>query len=345
MKRREALPEISNESLRDHGTEERVDRIWRRLENDLSTAPARPRAALWWAPAAVLIVFGSGVVVGARWGREPAPIAATTVQAEPRETAEEPAAGPELPVPVVPERAEERELRKERRTAPPPIPAQTSETPSTPELSPPLPAPTSAAPVSATPDWYRLAQELGDYKAARAAVERQGGFDAVLVQATADQLMALADIARATGSPGRAIQAWRRVIDHFPRDPNAPVAAYTLGQALEKAGDRAGAARAFEAYRSLSPKGDFAEDALARQVEVAIEQGNVELARQLADQYAKDFPNGRRLGEIRAQIAKLTGEPAAPGASTAQTVEEEAPSEEPDEETAPPAAPAPARPQ
>jgi hypothetical protein len=89
----------------------------------------------------------------------------------------------------------------------------------------------------------------------------------------------------------------------------------------------------------LSPKGDFAEDALARQVEVAIEQGNVELARQLADQYAKDFSNGRRLRELRAQIAKLSGEPTKPvpkaGASGTPRTEDEAPSDETEEPTPP----------
>lgn len=334
MKRRASLPEVPTQSLRDHGNPERIDRIWRRLESDLSTGPARPRAVLWWAPAAVLIVFGSGVVVGARWGRSDA-LPPAVVEAEPRGTLEEPSGpGPDLPEPVAPAPQEERDPEKQRRM--PVHPVEAPEAPVLPEIVEPMTPLTSAAPVSAPPEWTVLA-EKGMYKEARAALERAGGFDLALASATADQLMTLAEVARATGQSGQAIRALRRVVDQFSSDPNAPIAAYTLGTLLEKSGDKAGASKAFEAYRRLSPKGDFAEDALARQVEVAIEQGNVELARQLADQYAKDFPKGRRLSEIRAQIAKLTGEPAQPksSASSAPRTEDEAPSEETEEPAAP----------
>jgi TolA-binding protein len=332
--KRKHLPEVPTESLRDHGTPERIDRIWRRLENDLSTNPSRPRAVLWWAPAAVLIVFGSGVVVGARWGRSDA-LPPATVQAEPRGPSEEPASGFEQPEPVAPAPQQKRDQEKQRRV--PLSPIETPEVAPLPEIVEPMTPLTSAVSVPATPEWTVLA-EKGLFKEARAAIERSGGFDAAIASASAEQLMTLADLARDAGQSQRAIAALRRVVEHFATDPNAPLAAYTLGTLLERSGDKAGASRAFEAYRRLSPKGDFAEDALARQVEVAIEQGNVELARQLADQYAKDFPKGRRLSEIRAQIAKLTGEPAQPKASpsSAPRTEDESPSEEP-EEPAPPA--------
>lgn len=104
MSKPSKLPEIDPTALREHGTEEQVDRIWRQLEADLATEPVRSRTALWWAPATAVILFGSGVFVGARWGRSEPPVAATTVQAEaPRE---EPASGPELPfAPVLDPRA------------------------------------------------------------------------------------------------------------------------------------------------------------------------------------------------------------------------------------------------
>jgi hypothetical protein len=72
---------------------------------------------------------------------------------------------------------------------------------------------------------------------------------------------------------------------------------------LDAAGDRKGANEAFAMYRRLSPKGEFAEDTLARQIDAAIERGDLPLARKLADQYATDFPSGRRLGEIKKQLA------------------------------------------
>jgi TolA-binding protein len=121
----------------------------------------------------------------------------------------------------------------------------------------------------------------------------------------------------------------RHVINEHPGDPYAPTAAYTLGNMLENAGDEAGAAEAFAIYRRLAPKGDFVEDALTRQLDVAIQQRDVEQARRLADQYAKEFPNGRRLGEMRTRLAELTGAPV-PGAASdaAQPAALDRPSEE-----------------
>jgi hypothetical protein len=328
MKAPKRLPEISPAALRDHGDEERIERIWRRLESDLATAPARPRAALWWAPAAVFIVFGAGVIVGARWSKSEIGPATARVEAEPRGAGEEPASAPDERAAEPIEPAEQPEpLRQRRMLAPPPAPS--------PEIEAP-PAPTSALVPSGPPEWHRLAQ-TGDLRAARAVLERQGGFEPALAGASPDQLMSLADIARDAGLAARAIQALRKVVQQFPGDPNAPIAALNLGQLLRKAGDREGAAQAFGLYRSLSPKGEFAEDALARQVEVAVEQGNLEQAQKLADQYGKDFPNGRRLAEIRAQIAKLSGEPAeGPGSEPPAGSEDESPSEEPDEASATP---------
>ncbi|MCA9600085.1 MAG: tetratricopeptide repeat protein [Myxococcales bacterium] len=332
MSKPSKLPEIDPTALREHGTEEQVDRIWRQLEADLATEPVRSRTALWWAPATAVILFGSGVFVGARWGRSEPPVAATTVQAEaPRE---EPASGPELPFapvldPLAPEEPKQSQPRRmPRHNASMPEPEDSSS--AVMESSPPT---ASLPPAAVQPEWQRLAQQ-GEYLAARQAVERIGGFDAAIANASADQLMILVDVARATGQRGRAVQALRRVVDQFPGDPNAPLAAWTLGTILERAGDRAGAAKAYAAYRALSPKGDFAEDALARQVEAAVQAGNLESARKLAQQYEKDFPKGRRLRDIRAQVAKLAGEaaPETEGDGGAARSEDETPSTESEDE-------------
>ena len=110
--------------------------------------------------------------------------------------------------------------------------------------------------------------------------------------------MSLVDIARASGDRGQATSALRQVLAH-PDAPEAPLAAWTLGNLLDQAGDQPGAAQAFALYRRLSPAGDFAEDAAARQVDVALAEGNVELVTQLVEDYARDFPHGRRLSEFR----------------------------------------------
>jgi hypothetical protein len=155
-----------------------------------------------------------------------------------------------------------------------------------------------------TPDWQSFA-ERGDYEEALKAIEATGGFDAELASAGAERLMLLGDVARVTGNRKLAAQALRMVVHEHAADPVAPLAAWSLGNMLEKAGDRVGAAEAFAMYRALSPQGDFAEDALASQVRIAVEQSDLELAVRLAAQYEKSFPDGRRAKEIREQLERL----------------------------------------
>jgi hypothetical protein len=107
---------------------------------------------------------------------------------------------------------------------------------------------------------------------------------------------------------------------------------------LEQAGDRAGAAEAYEAYRRLSPTGDFAEDAAARQVDAALSQGNLELGTRAMEEYAQNFPKGRRLAELRKKLNALAApaDAAAPASTDTDT--------DTDDETAEPSADAPAAP-
>jgi hypothetical protein len=97
----------------------------------------------------------------------------------------------------------------------------------------------------------------------------------------------------------------QQVLRH-PQAPAAPLAAWTLGNLLDQAGDAAGAAQAFALYRRLSPTGDFAEDAAARQIDAALAQGNLELVSELVDDYAQNFPRGRRLADFRRAASALS---------------------------------------
>ena len=331
------VPVVPAEALRDNATSARVERIWQRLESELPEASGRRRTVWWWAPAAAGIVFGSGVFVGMSFSPEP-PVAQATLSAEPVELTEA-ASAPQRSAPVVAARPARPERRARRRPLADPVGVVSrSEQPSEDEGEPaPAPASSSAVVMPQVPEWQRLFN-LGEFDAAHRELEAQGGFaagfDASLATASAEQAVNLADVAAHAGYRGRAVGALRQVLIRYPTDPVAPLAAYKLGNLLEKMGDRAGAVEAFAAYRRLSPTGDLAEDALARQVDVAIERGDLELARQLADQYAQDFPNGRRLSEIREQVLELTD---AGAASADSSVEPEEPAEELDEDEADPA--------
>jgi TolA-binding protein len=321
------FPEISSAVLRDNAAQERVERIWKRLEGDLTTSDRRPRSALMLLPAAAVLLFGLGVFVGARW-QKPEPQPLTALAPEPMQRAEPSLAGPPGQPRVERTRQPERAVRPpvNRAEAEAPVEELSAEPP--PLTLEPVPAPepinlvAPPAPLSA-PAWQRLFDQ-GEFDAARRELARQGGFAAGFDTALS--------LAVQSGQRARAIEALRRVVDFFGGDPVAPRAAYKLGNLLEKMGDRAGAAEAFAHYRRLSPTGDLAEDALARQVGVAIERGDLERARQLADQYAKDFPNGRRLSDIRDRLQKLSGTVAAESGDAGAPSSEELPAEEPQDD-------------
>ena len=161
-----------------------------------------------------------------------------------------------------------------------------------------------SAPLQQRPNWLLLA-ERGDFAAAFSEIDGATGFDAVLAEASAEELMTLADVARFAGRDARAIQALRQVTERFRTDPNAPLAAMMLGNLLGRAGDHAGAARAYELNRILSPGGDFAEDALAREFDLALRARDIERATQLLTEYELEFSGGLRQAAMRAELDEL----------------------------------------
>ncbi len=285
--------------LREHGSSERVGRIWRRLEPALEREPSSFRPSFVWAPAVLSLVFGAGVFVGSKWT---APASAPMLTAEPARIAEPAAAArTRAEQPSAPEaqvRPPRQATTRSNHGAVSPAEEIFPE-----ELHEPVPVAVASAQAPVTPEWEQLAEE-GDFEGANLALADAGGFEAVRTTASAPQLMALVDVARASGSRDRAISALRRVVDAFPGAPEAPLAAWTLGNMLEQAGDEPGAREAFVLYRRLSPAGDFAEDALAREVGSAIAQGDLELATRLVAQYENEFPNGRHLEQFRAELEK-----------------------------------------
>jgi TolA-binding protein len=293
------LPQIRPSMLREHGSSERVARIWRRLEPALERGPSSFRPGLVWAPALLSLVFGAGVFVGAKWtgpANQPMLTAEPARVPEPAAAARTQAAQPSAPETQARQPHQAIERRNHGATAP--VEEIFPE-----ELHQPAPVAIASAQVPLTPEWEQLADD-GDFEAANLALADAGGFEAVRATASAPQLMALVDVARASGSRDRAISALRRVVDAFPGAPEAPLAAWTLGNMLEQAGDEPGAREAFVLYRRLSPAGDFAEDALAREVGSAIAQGDLELATRLVAQYENEFPNGRHLEQFRAELEK-----------------------------------------
>lgn len=340
-----ALPDWMNlkpSDWREHPDPQRVERVWLRLEDSLLSARGRQRwVTPLWAAAAAVVVFGLGFWAGRTQGE--APLASVHVLS--KEPAGGHAVGPAsagrarsvaVPTtsavhePVHPLDADSRHRRRVptqlRGPAAPSVQGQRSAgLGAAPEPAPTADDSTSSTPapnvveVPGIPKWQRLANR-GEYEAALYELGQAGGFEHAVVASTPEQLLLLGDIARATGQRQRAAAALRRIVNEFPNDPAAPLAAWSLGSMLERDGDSAGALEAFSAYRALSPGGDFAEDALVRELEAALEQGNRAQVLRLAKQYESQFPDGRRSEEValwaaqfEAEVAGDAGAPAPSG--------------------------------
>lgn len=331
MKARQKLPDLPENALRNHGTDEAVDRIWQRLDGDLQLKRPRSRAVALWAPAALAIVFGLGMFVGARWFSVTAPLA-TPVTPEPILESNE-SLPSQAPFQAAGEEPKVDHSEAPVKRAPTSVQLGAAGAPATtPEILLSPPAPTTLL-VPVVPQWETLASN-SKYAQAWDALGRESGFDSMMAGASADQLWTLRDIAKQVKQSGRAMAALRAIVDRFPSDPGASLAAWTLSQALEKS-DPAGAAYYLAKYRALSPKGDFAEDALVQQIKAASAQGNVELAKKLSEQYEKDFPNGRRSDEVRTLLGKSKPDS---GTKKAAAHPEEGPVDDEEEAPAPPPA-------
>lgn len=334
---RASFPEIPQEALRSHAHSARVERVWRRLELDVATTPRSRRAPAWWIPAAIGI-FGLGVFVGVR-AAAPSTTQVAAV-AEPRSALPLPGAAAPPERQAVAETRADAPAPKHARPAPA-LPASEVLVEEFPESYGEVPSIVSEPAPAAGPAAWEVLAETGDFRAAKEALDGDGGFEHALLRASAGQLLVLADIARASGSREQAAQALKRVLSSYLSSPEAPVAAWTLGNLLDQSGDKIGAAEAYALYRRLSPTGDFAEDAAARQVDAALSQGNLELGARALDEYAQNFPKGRRLAELRKRLNALTA-PVDPTAPAAPEPEEEEEAGEPSAD-APAVPPAPAR--
>ena len=145
----------------------------------------------------------------------------------------------------------------------------------------------------APPDW-RSKYNAGELAQALELLRQSaGGIDGAIVTArSAAELAAISDIARAKGGdPAAALSALTQLVERFPSDPYAEIAAYTLGGMYEKMGQPDQAQKYFERARSL--KGVLAEDALCKQIRAEHRAGRKDEAKRMATEYVTKYPDGR----------------------------------------------------
>ena len=73
---------------------------------------------------------------------------------------------------------------------------------------------------------------------------------------------------------------------------------------FEKSGDLASAARSYAQYRGLSPRGDFAEDALSQEIRISLALANYRQAEELFARYEERYPEGRAKAALADAMAR-----------------------------------------
>ena len=160
----------------------------------------------------------------------------------------------------------------------------------------PLPAPNASVEGLSSRRRFLDHATSGQYREAYSVLERAPD----VVGNAPEDLMLAADASRFSNHPAQATRFLERVTREHPQASVAPLAAFTLGRIyLSQVGQPAKAADAFALSRKLAPSGSLAEDALAREVEAAKLAGQSSRARDLAEQYLRRYPNGRRLASVR----------------------------------------------
>ena len=148
-------------------------------------------------------------------------------------------------------------------------------------------------------DWQDLAED-GRYDDAYEAMQ-----GAVVRPVDTAELMLAADVARLSGHPRQATEFLERVVA-VRGDPRALLAAFTLGRILQRELDEPRrAAEAFHVAWSLAPSGSLAEDALAHEAECWARAGVEDAAKARAEQYLRQYPDGRRAAAMRRWVPDL----------------------------------------
>jgi transmembrane sensor len=114
-------------------------------------------------------------------------------------------------------------------------------------------------------------------------------------------LLALADVARLSGHPAEAVAPLDRILSDFAHDPQAPLAAFALGRLeLDELARPRSAAVAFERALALGLPLTLRDDARARLVEAHERAGDRAAARAAAEAYLRELPAGRHRAEMEA---------------------------------------------
>lgn len=109
----------------------------------------------------------------------------------------------------------------------------------------------------------------------------------------ARELLDLGNAARRAGDAAGAARAYEQLLGAHPSDPRAGLAAFELGRLrMDRLGDAQGAISALQKAVMLAPGAGFREDAMARLVEAYAAAGATDRCRSAQAAYLKSYPSG-----------------------------------------------------
>ena len=165
---------------------------------------------------------------------------------------------------------------------------------------PPAARARSTAAPPGSPRHWSAALARGDWDAILADADRSG-LPGLIENASGEELLALADAARYRHRLELAREALLAERRRFPTSSRASDAAFLLGRVEEASGsDGVHALRWYEAYLARAPTGTYASEALGRMMTLTAQSGGTALARPIADDYLRRFPDGVYAGAARA---------------------------------------------
>jgi transmembrane sensor len=163
----------------------------------------------------------------------------------------------------------------------------------------PVAPPKKPAPKVKKEDWRELARE-NKYREAYQVLAETGVAPQKDARVSLDELIGRADVARLSGHASEALPILQRILDEYPEDRRAALAAFTKGRIhADELHQPRDAARAFDRAIELGLPASLAEDAHARSVEAWLAAGDVAAARATAARYQSQFPTGKHLGRIQ----------------------------------------------
>jgi len=139
--------------------------------------------------------------------------------------------------------------------------------------------------------WRKLALE-GKLREAYASADATG-FDNACDAANASDLLLLGDAARLAGRSDRVNEALLQLRRRFPKDPRSAAAAFMLGKvAFDRGGGDRSAANWFAASLREQPNGALAREAAGRLIEALQRAGDSAGAERAAKDYLTWYPDG-----------------------------------------------------